>query len=95
MTLRVREILDTQIVDRNGKPLGKVSDLILDLTVPGAACYVLVTLPPEARDGKEKTVALPWSLIARADASGEGVDRYLMVDVAAATLGRLRNLADA
>ena len=95
MTIRAREILDQQIADRHGRVLGRVADLILDPTVPSAACYVLISLRPEAGQVKGKTVALPWALVARAHSSAEGVSRCLKVDVAGESLNRLSNLADA
>jgi hypothetical protein len=62
MTLRASTLLGAEVVDRQGRPLGKVSDFILDAAGPPTICYALVDLrrPPDEGD---ITVAVPWSVL--------------------------------
>jgi sporulation protein YlmC with PRC-barrel domain len=91
MPIKVSQILDSEIVDRNGRVLGKVRDLVLDAGVSGSVSYVLVTLPASSHDSAH-TVALPWSVLAPAclDPDTAGT---LMLDVRRSTLEGLRHIA--
>lgn len=91
MTIKVSQILDSEIVDRDGRVLGKVHDLVLDVGVSGTVSYVLVTLPPASHESAH-TVALPWSLLAHA---GLNPDKAapLMLDISRSTLRGLRHIA--
>jgi sporulation protein YlmC with PRC-barrel domain len=62
MTLRASTLLGSEVVDRQGRPLGTVSDFILDAAGPPTICYALVELrrPPDEGD---ITVAVPWSVL--------------------------------
>jgi sporulation protein YlmC with PRC-barrel domain len=54
-------LFDRQIEDTNGALVGRVEDLLVDVT-SGKIEYVLITLPYQANERRE-TVTVPWSLI--------------------------------
>lgn len=86
MTLRASELLGSEVVDRQGRPLGKVSDFILDDAGPPTICYALVKLsrPPDEGD---VTVAVPWSVL-----QPDGEAGKLVLGVSPAALRGLKDL---
>jgi len=86
MTLRASELLGSEVVDRRGRPLGKVTDFILDDAGPPTICYALVDLrrPPDEGD---VTVAVPWSVL-----HADGSARQLILGVSPAALRGLKDL---
>jgi len=91
MTIKVSRILDSEIVDRDGRLLGQVHDLVLDAGLSGSVSYVLITLP-RANNRSAHTVALPWSLLAEACVDPDA-DRPLVLDVSRSTLRGLRPIS--
>jgi len=87
MTIKVSQILDSKIVDRDGQPLGKVFDLVLEPGVSGTVCYALIGLQT-AGDRSPRTVALPWSLLARSNLES-GTTGPLMLNVRRSALRNL------
>jgi len=90
MTIRATDILDSEIVDREGRPLGKVSDIVLDAGLSGTVCYVLIGLQ-NTGDRASRTVALPWSLLAHSGLE-PGTSGPLTLDVSRSTLRGLRHV---
>lgn len=86
MTLRASELLGAEVVDRQGRPLGTVSDFILDAAGPPTICYALVDLrrPPDEGD---TTVAVPWSVL-----QPDGKAGRLILGVSPAALRGLKDL---
>lgn len=80
MTMRASEFIGAAVVDRHGRRLGQVSDLLLDHPDPATICYALVDIAQPAQGG-QRTVAVPWSLV-QTGRSGEplvlGVSRDAM-----------------
>lgn len=62
MTIRASELLGASVVDCRGRPVGQVSDLLLDAPDPANICYALVDLEPSA-ESHGRTVAVPWSVL--------------------------------
>lgn len=54
-------LFDRQVEDANGKLVGRVDDVLLDIG-SGQIEYVLITLPRQDGDQPE-TITVPWSLI--------------------------------
>ena len=93
MYIRVSELLGIQVVDRHGRSLGQICDLIVDHTTSGALCYAMLLLPSDNSGGPGCTVAVPWSLLAAADPPRDTDDNSLMLDVSASALRRLRDVS--
>jgi hypothetical protein len=86
MNLLATALLGAPVVDRTERPLGRISDLLLDEAQSGRVCYALIDIEPPAH-GEGRTVAVPWSIL-RTDASA----RRVVLDVGDGTLRRLRDL---
>jgi hypothetical protein len=71
------------VIDRHGRRLGRVSDLLLAKTGLASPCYALVDLESPAHS-RPRTVAVPWSLLERDEARD-----VLRLDVSRETLARL------
>lgn len=84
--MRASEFIGAAVVDRDGRRLGQVSDLILDEPEPATIRYALVDVPRPAQGGR-RTVAVPWSLLRPARA-GEP----LVLGVSRETLQGLRTV---
>lgn len=84
--MRASEFIGAMVVDRDGRQLGRVSDLLLDEPDPATICYALVDVARPARGG-QRTVAVPWSLLQPARA-GEP----LVLGVRRETLQGLRDV---
>jgi sporulation protein YlmC with PRC-barrel domain len=89
MTIRASTLLGAAIVDREGRRLGKIRDLILDAPRPANICYALVDLE-QTPDEAERTVAVPWSVL-----QPSGDQRPLVLGVSREALRRLKGLARA
>lgn len=94
MSIRVSELIGIEVVDRHGRSLGQICDLILDDAPSGTLCYAMILLPTGTADGRTRTVALPWSLLAAAEHPSETGRRSLALDVSISALAKLRNLAN-
>jgi sporulation protein YlmC with PRC-barrel domain len=86
MTIRASQLLEAEVVDRQGQRLGKVSDLLIEDPGPANICYALVEIEPPPASG-ERTVAVPWSVLRPG-----GHEHQLRLDVSRAALGRLKDL---
>ena len=86
MTLRASTLLGSEVVDRQGRLLGTVTDFILDAAGPPTICYALVDLrrPPDEGD---ITVAVPWSVL-----HADGQQGRLILGVSPAALQGLKDL---
>lgn len=94
MTIKASELLDSRIVDRRGRALGRICDLDLEKDVPGVVHYVLIELSRTSGIPR-RTVAIPWSLIARARQLGqEGNRSRFQLDISLSTLRGLRDIAE-
>lgn len=94
MTIRASELLNTRIVDHRGEVLGRIRDLDLDKDIPGVVRYVLIEVSATGSMGR-RTVAIPWSLIARARQFGRNQGRIrLQLDISRSTLQGLRDIAE-
>ncbi|HRP35549.1 MAG TPA: PRC-barrel domain-containing protein [Gammaproteobacteria bacterium] len=82
--MRASEFIGAMIVGRDGRQLGRVSDLLLDELDAATICYALVEVARPAQGG-QRTVAVPWSLLRPARA-GEP----LVLGVSRETLQGLR-----
>jgi sporulation protein YlmC with PRC-barrel domain len=82
--MRASEFIGATVVDRDGRRLGQVSDLLLDDPVPTSICYALVDIAHSPDDG-QRTVAVPWSLL-RPESAGQP----LVLAVSRDALQRLR-----
>ncbi|NHA14768.1 PRC-barrel domain-containing protein [Thioalkalivibrio sp. XN279] len=60
--MRASTLFGMPVVDRHGRPLGTVSDLLLDDPAPATICYLLVNTAP-AEGAACRTVAVPWRLV--------------------------------
>lgn len=87
MTMRASEFIGATVVDRQGRRLGKVCDLLLDDPVPANVCYALVDVE-HASDQPVRTVAVPWSVL-QPGRTGQP----LVLDVSRDALYRLRGVA--
>ncbi len=92
MTVRVSDLIGIQVVDSHGRSLGQICDLILDDAPSGTVCYAMMILPSDTADGRARTVALPWSLLAAANPPCDPGYGSLALDVSISTLARLRDL---
>jgi hypothetical protein len=86
MTLRASRLIGAAVVDRQGRRLGRVSDLLLETPGPANPCYALVDLGPPAH-ARERTVAVPWSVLEPDEERGA-----LVLEVSSDALGRLRSV---
>ena len=86
MTMRASEFIGAAVVDREGHPLGRVRDLVLDDPAPTSICYALVDVAPTPEWG-QRTVAVPWSLV-----RPRGAGQPLVLGVSRAALHRLRGV---
>lgn len=86
MTLRASQLIGAELVDRQGRRLGKVSDLLLDDPGPANVRYALVDIGPPAA-ARARTVAVPWSVL-----QPSVQERQLVLGVSRAALGRLRGI---
>jgi sporulation protein YlmC with PRC-barrel domain len=84
MTLRASELMGAVVVDRQGARLGKVSDLLIENSTSACISYALVELERSSRG--ERTVAVPWSVLAN------GRERHVVLDVSPDTLSQLRDV---
>lgn len=85
MTIRASELLGAAVIDRQGRRLGRIDDLLLlDEPRPTSVCYALVELE-RAPDQDTRTVAVPWSVL-----QTDGDDRHLVLDASPDSLGRLK-----
>jgi sporulation protein YlmC with PRC-barrel domain len=82
--MRASDFIGAAVVDRDGRQLGRVSDLILDEPLPVTICYALVDMT-HAPDAGQRTVAVPWSLL-RPERAGQP----LTLGVSRDALQRLR-----
>jgi sporulation protein YlmC with PRC-barrel domain len=85
MTLRVSQLMGAAVVDRQGAPLGKVSDLLIDDSPAASVAYALVELEHGAAGG-ERTVAVPWSVLRN------GHEHRVVLDVSVEALAQLENV---
>lgn len=86
MTLRASRLIGAAVVDRQGRQLGRVSDLLLETPGPANPCYALVDLGPPAH-ARARTVAVPWSVLEPDEERGA-----LVLEVSSDALGRLRSV---
>ncbi|MEJ2514138.1 MAG: PRC-barrel domain-containing protein [Gammaproteobacteria bacterium] len=84
MTLRISQLLGAPVVDGQGEPLGRITDLLVDGPQPASLCYALVDI--DRHGGDTRTVAVPWSIL-----QPRPPDRQVVLDVSAAALDRLRD----
>jgi hypothetical protein len=89
MTLRASRLIGAAVVDRQGRQLGRVSDLLLENPGPAKPCYALVDLGPPSH-ARERTVAVPWSVLEPDEERGA-----LVLEVSPDALGRLRSVGRA
>ena len=94
MTLRASELIGRQVCDRDGRPVGRVADLILDAGTPGALSYALILLSPVDGEESARLVALPWSLLAPSHSGRRGRDAPLDLQVTRDALKGLRAVSD-
>lgn len=85
MTIRTSDVLGATVVDRQGRRLGRVTDLLLDGPRPTSICYALVDIERQP-GGDTRTVAVPWSVL-----QPDGGDRRLVLDASRESLRRLRS----
>ena len=62
MTLRTSQLLGAAVVDRQGRHLGRISDLLLDGPRPTSVSYALVEVA-QHQGNETRTVAIPWSVL--------------------------------
>jgi sporulation protein YlmC with PRC-barrel domain len=86
MTIRARTLLGAAVVDRQGRRLGRIRDLILDAPEPGHIRYALVDVERTSREGA-RIVAVPWSVLELDGAQGQ-----LVLGVSRDTLYHLKGL---
>jgi hypothetical protein len=86
MSLRASRLIGAAVIDRQGRQVGRVSDLLLAAPGPASPCYALLDLEPPAHP-RPRTVAVPWSLLERDEARGA-----LRLDVSRETLARLQTV---
>lgn len=86
MTIRASNLLGAAVVDRHGRRLGQVSDLLLDDPNPASICYALVDIEHSSEQAG-RTVAVPWSVL-----QPSGVARQLVLGVSFGALRQLRGL---
>jgi sporulation protein YlmC with PRC-barrel domain len=84
MTIRASQLMGAVVVDRQGARLGKVSDLLIEDSTSASIAYALVELEQSSRG--ERTVAVPWSVLAG------GGRRQVVLDVSRDTLSQLRDI---
>jgi sporulation protein YlmC with PRC-barrel domain len=84
MRIRASQLMGAVVVDRQGARLGKVSDLLIEDSSSASVSYALVELEQSSRG--ERTVAVPWSVLA------SGGQRQVVLDVSRDTLSRLRDV---
>lgn len=85
MTIRASHLLGAVVIDRQGARLGQVKDLLIEDSSSASVCYALVELDHASRG--ERTVAVPWSVVAN------GRDRRVVLDVSLDTLSQLRDIS--
>lgn len=94
MTLRASELIGRQVCDRDGRPVGRLADLILDAETPGALSYALILLSPADGAHSARMVALPWSLVGPYRVGRGGRDSPLDLEVTREALQGLRPVSD-
>jgi sporulation protein YlmC with PRC-barrel domain len=85
MTLRASQLMGAAVVDRQGAPLGKVSDLLIDDSPAASVAYALVELELAPAEG-DRTVAVPWSVLRN------GHEQRVVLDISVDALARLENV---
>ena len=86
MTIRARMLLGAAVVDRQGRRLGKIRDLILDSPEPANIRYALVDVERTSLEDA-RTVAVPWSVLQL-----DGEQGQLVLGVSRDTLHHLKGL---
>lgn len=89
MTIRASTLLGAAVVDREGRHLGTIRDLILDAPRPANICYALVDVEQSPGEGR-RTVAIPWSVL-----QPNGGEQPLVLGVSRDALRRLKGLGQA
>lgn len=84
--MRASEVIGAKVTDRNGQQLGRVSDLLIDDSVPWRVCYALVDIRHGSHAARH-IVAVPWSLV---EPGSEA--RQLVLGVSGEALRRLRRV---
>lgn len=87
MTIRASKLLGHVVVDRHGKRIGRLTDLLFEGRYPAGLCYALIDID-HAADETSHTVAVPWDLLESADPGSRAV-----VGVSRQALHRLRNIS--
>jgi sporulation protein YlmC with PRC-barrel domain len=94
MTLRASELIGRRVCDRDGRPVGRIADLMLDAGTPGSLSYALILLSPADGDESARLVALPWSLLAPSRLGRARPDVPLNLQVTRDALKGLRAVSD-
>jgi len=91
MPMRASCLLGAGVMDRDGRDLGRISDLIFDSQGPGRMCYVVISVRTPRRLEEQRTVALPWSLVQTPSIAGDKAVASVRVDLPRSALERLRD----
>jgi sporulation protein YlmC with PRC-barrel domain len=94
MTLRASELIGRRVCDRDGRPVGRIADLMLDAGTPGSLSYALIRLSPVDGDESARLVALPWSLLTTSRIGRAGSEAPLSLQVTRDALQVLRAVSD-